>query len=74
MCEARVYVQGDGAVHEVMHDVVGIEYDAETGTFMLSSLLGERKLVRGRVTRLDFLKHTVLIEPVEAETGPIPPC
>lgn len=60
MCEATVYVKTDGQEREIMRDVTRVEPEGDT--LVLSSLLGEQKLVRGRIARLDFLKHTVLIE------------
>jgi len=65
MCEATVYVKTDGQEKEIMRDVALLEPEADT--LILSSLLGEQKLVRGRIVRLDFLKHTILIE--EARGG-----
>jgi predicted RNA-binding protein len=60
MCEATVYVKTDGQEKEIMRDVARVEPEGDT--LVLSSLLGEQKLVRGCIVRLDFLKHTVLIE------------
>jgi len=60
MCEATVYVKTDSQEKEIMRDVAHVEPEGDT--LVLSSLLGEQKLVRGRIVRLDFLKHTVLIE------------
>ena len=57
MCEARVFV-GEGCDEkEIMRDVVHVEPDGDT--WVLVNLLGERKIVRGNVTRVDFLRHTV---------------
>jgi predicted RNA-binding protein len=43
-----------------MRDVTQVHPEGDMLVF--SSLLGERKLIRGRIAHLDFLKHTVLIE------------
>ena len=60
MCEAVVYVRRDCEDKEVMRDVTHVQPDGDT--LVLCSLLGEQKVVRGRITHLDFLKHTVVIE------------
>jgi predicted RNA-binding protein len=62
MCEATVYVKTADQEREILRDVTHVR--SEDDTWVLSSLLGERKLVRGRIAHLDFLKHTVLIEEV----------
>jgi len=69
MCEARVYV-GDGfEENEIMQDVVLVELDGDT--WVCVGILGERKLVRGTLRKVDFLKHTVHLshppEPAAAE-------
>ena len=61
MCEARVYL-GDGSEEkEIMQDVVRVERDGDT--WVCVSVLGERKLVRGTLRKVDFLKHTVHLGP-----------
>jgi predicted RNA-binding protein len=37
----------------------------EGDAFLLVSLLGEQRLVRGHIQKIDFLKHTVHIGPVQ---------
>ena len=65
MCEARVYLSQDGQKHQVMEDVVLVM--PEDDTYLLVNLLGEQKLVQGRIERIDFLKHTVYLStPQEA--------
>jgi len=67
MCEARVYLSQDGQERQVMEDVVLVM--PEDDTYLLVNLLGEQKLVQGRIERIDFLKHTVhLSPPQEAST------
>ena len=60
MCEARVYVSDGCDEREIMADVVMVEPDGDT--WVCTSVLGERKLVRGTLGKIDFLKHTVHIE------------
>jgi predicted RNA-binding protein len=57
MCEARVYLGNGSEEKEIMQDVVRVEPDGDT--MVCVSLLGERKLVRGTLRKVDFLKHTV---------------
>jgi predicted RNA-binding protein len=57
MCEARVYVAKNGDEEQIMQDVVLVQPEGET--CLLVNLLGEQKLVRGRIEKIDFLKHTV---------------
>ncbi len=64
MCEARVYLGGDDGEKEIMRDVVLVKPEGDA--WLLVSLLGEQKLVRGTISRVDFLKHTVhLSQPQE---------
>lgn len=57
MCEATVYVKTDGQEEELLRDVVLMQPDGDA--WLLVTLLGEQKLVRGTIVKLDFLKHTV---------------
>jgi len=64
MCEATVYVKTDGQEKEIMRDVVLVQPEGDA--WLLVTLLGEQKLVRGTIEKLDFLKHTVhLSQPEE---------
>ena len=63
MCEATVYLLREGREEEVMRDVVLVEPEGDL--FLLANLLGEQKLVRGNIKRIDFLKHTLVFEEVE---------
>ena len=57
MCEAHVCVDNGWEEKEVMRDVVRLEHDGDT--WVCVNLLGERKLVRGDLKKIDFLRHTV---------------
>ena len=63
MCEATVYLVREGREEEVMRDVVLVQPEGDL--FLLANLLGEQKLVRGNIKRIDFLKHTLVFEEVE---------
>ncbi len=68
MCEAKVFLRQDGQDRKVMEDVALIQPDGDA--YLLVSLLGEQKLVQGRIERIDFLKHTVYLdEAQEPSTG-----
>jgi predicted RNA-binding protein len=56
MCEAKVYLGGDEE-RPIMEDVVLVQPEGES--YLLVSLLGEQKLVQGRIQKIDFLRHTV---------------
>jgi predicted RNA-binding protein len=63
MCQATVYL-GD---REIAREVIGLEL-AEDGV-RLAAFFEEPKFVPGRIRHIDFLKHRVLLEPLEAEEG-----
>jgi len=67
MCEAKVYLSGDGEEQKIMEDVVLMQPEGDA--YLLVSLLGEQRLVRGRIEKIDFLKHTIhLSRPREPST------
>jgi len=57
MCEATVYLTEDGQEKEIMREVVLVQPEGDA--WLLVTLLGEQKLVRGTIKKLDFLKHSV---------------
>lgn len=63
MCQATIYLKQDGQEKEIMRDVILLE-PAENGV-RLAAFFEEPRLVRGRVRHIDFLKHRVLLEPLE---------
>jgi len=67
MCEAKVYVSRDGEEHKVMEDVVLVQ--PEGGAYLLVNLLGEQKLVRGRIEKIDFLRHALYLSPLQGPTA-----
>jgi len=64
MCEATVYLASNGQEREIMRDVVLLQPEGDV--LMLANLLGERKLLRGEIKKIDFLKHTVHLEESKA--------
>lgn len=66
MCIATVYVEAGNRRKEVMRDVVQVE--AERDGFLLFSLLGEQKYLKGKLKSIDFLReHSVVIEETRGE-------
>jgi len=61
MCIANIYLDDGKQRQEVMRDVVQLE--AKKDGFLLVTLLGEEKLIKGRLKSIDFLReHSVIIE------------
>jgi predicted RNA-binding protein len=61
MCIATIYFDDGKQQEEVMRDVVQLE--AEEDGFLLVSLLGEKKFLKGRLKSIDFLReHSVIIQ------------
>ncbi len=63
MCQATVYLVQDGQEKEILRDVVLLE-PAKDG-LRLQAFFEEPVTVQARVDRIDFLKHTVILVPVE---------
>lgn len=63
MCQAKVYL-GD---REVAREVIWLEPVANGVRF--ATFFGGLQLERGRVQRIDFLTHRVVLEPLEEEHG-----
>ena len=63
MCQATVYLTQDGQEEEVMRDVVLLE--PVEGGLRLQAFFEEPVVVEARVSRIDFLKHSVTLVPME---------
>ncbi|OIO96271.1 MAG: hypothetical protein AUK03_04210 [Anaerolineae bacterium CG2_30_64_16] len=63
MCQATVYL-GD---QEIAREVIWLEPTAEGVSF--AAFFEDPKVVRGRIQRIDFLKHRVMLEPLEEDHG-----
>lgn len=67
MCEAKVYVRDhDGEERRVMEDVMLVQPEPEQDAYLLVNLLGEQKLVQGRIEKIDFLRHTVHLSQLDS--------
>ena len=60
MCIATIYVDDAGEMEKVMQDVVSV--DLKGHSILLTTILGEKKLLSAKVKHIDFLKHSVTIE------------
>jgi predicted RNA-binding protein len=65
MCQATVYLTQNGQEREVMRDVILLE-PVEEGV-RLQAFFEEPLILRARIGRIDFMKHTVTL--VSAEGG-----
>jgi predicted RNA-binding protein len=63
MCQATVYLAQDGQEEEIMRDVILLE-PVEDG-LRLQVFFEEPVVVKARVSRIDFLKHSVTLVPTE---------
>ena len=67
MCQATVYLVQDGQEKEIMRDVILLEPDK--AGLRLQAFFEEPVVVKARVSRIDFLKHTVTLTPLEEGEG-----
>jgi len=63
MCQAVVYLARKDGEQEIMRDVVLLE-PVEEGV-RLQAFFEEPLILQARISRIDFLKHTVTLVPVE---------
>jgi predicted RNA-binding protein len=64
MCQATVYLAQDGQEEEIMRDVILLE-PVDDG-LRLQAFFEEPVIVKARVSRIDFLKHSVILVSTEA--------
>ena len=61
MCLSTVYIQSEDRRIKVMQDVAHMEYNQEG--YLLIGLLGDQKLVKGVIKKIDFIDdHLVILE------------
>ncbi len=63
MCQATVFMGDERVAQEV------IRLDQVEGGVRLATFFEEPQLVPGRIQTIDFLKHRVILEPVEEREG-----
>jgi predicted RNA-binding protein len=63
MCEANAYFLRDGKEELLLEAVDTVEPD--NGSLRLTSIFGEQKFIKGRISRLSLVDHKVIIEQSE---------
>jgi predicted RNA-binding protein len=63
MCEVNVYLLKDGEEELFLETVDKVEPD--DGGLRLTSLYGEEKSIKAKITRLSLIDHRVIIEQTE---------
>ncbi|MFQ6060558.1 MAG: CooT family nickel-binding protein [Thermoplasmata archaeon] len=59
MCESTVFLEKEGESREIMKDVAKILIDGSRLT--LIGLLGEEKIINGRIKVADFVNHRMTV-------------
>lgn len=70
MCESKVYLVDETGTHAVMENVTQVQH--QDGIYVLSNLLGEQKLIRGQIIRVDLLKNALYLENITPASPPSP--
>jgi len=66
MCLSTVYIQSEDRQIKVMQDVAQMESNQEG--YLLIGLLGDQKLVKGVIRKIDYVDdHLVILEPKKEE-------
>ena len=68
MCLSTVYVRSNEQQMEIMKNVVRMESD--NGGFVLTGLLGDQKVIKGKIKIVDFVdEHFTIIEQDKIDDG-----
>ncbi len=67
MCQATVFIRHGEEKQEIMRDVITMEVDGDE--VRIRSFFDAPQTLRARVRQIDFLKHTVTLEPLERAGG-----
>jgi predicted RNA-binding protein len=59
MCESAAYVLKDDKLERVMENVVSV--DPLEGKVYLTDLLGEQKIVDGKIKEIRLMEHKIII-------------
>jgi predicted RNA-binding protein len=65
MCQATVYLVQDGEEQVIMRDAILLT--PEKGGLRLEAFFEEPVVVKAEISRIDFLKHTVTLTPLEED-------
>jgi predicted RNA-binding protein len=63
MCESDAYIVRNGKEELFLKDVDTVEPD--NGNLRLTTIFGEQKFVKGKISRLSLVDHKVIIEQTE---------
>jgi predicted RNA-binding protein len=63
MCEANAYLLKDGKEELLLEALDTVEPD--NGNLRLTSIFGDQKFIKGKISRLSLVAHKVVIEPTE---------
>jgi predicted RNA-binding protein len=63
MCESDAYIVRNGKEELFLKDVDTVEPD--NGNLRLTTIFGEQKFVKGKISRLSLVEHKVIIEQTE---------
>ncbi len=63
MCEANAYLLKDGKEELFLEALDTVEPD--NGNLRLTTIFGDQKFIKGRISRLALVDHKVIIEPIE---------
>ena len=61
MCEANAYVDKNGKEDLVMESVDLVE-PQDDGRFLLKSIFGEQKIIRGKIKSMNLVNHRIVFE------------
>jgi predicted RNA-binding protein len=64
MCEANAYLEKDGKEELLLESLDTVEPD--NGTLKLTSIFGEQKFIKGKITRLALVDHKVIIKEIDS--------
>lgn len=64
MCQSSVYTVKDGREELVMKDVSLIKPGTSEGELLLEGILGEQKVIKGRLKELQLMDHKILVEQI----------
>jgi predicted RNA-binding protein len=59
MCESSVFIEKEGGRALVMEEAVQVVVDGED--IKLTGILGEIRAIKGRITEINLMKHTIVI-------------
>jgi len=63
MCEANAYLLKDGKEELLLEALDKVEPDE--GQLRLTSIFGDQKFIKGRITHLSLVDHRVIIEQID---------